>query len=140
MLHLQRVSVLATSAFAVAALTACGSSTEAPETVTSTVEATPATAAATSAPAATPDDDDDRQAAPQALDRNLPATVTGFTNEARQDMADESVTEAEVASVLQAAHDGNAEVEWEDDGYFEIEFREIEIDIDPQGLVREVDR
>ena len=54
-------------------------------------------------------------------------------------MADEGVSEADVEAALAAARNGEAEVVW-DDGYWEIEFGDIEIDIDPEGLVRGVDR
>ena len=50
------------------------------------------------------------------------------------------MTEAEVQDVLKAAQDGKAKVEWDDDGYFEVEFGEIDIDIDKDGLVLDVDR
>lgn len=117
MRHRLRVSVLVAAALAVPALTACGTSDE----------AVPETAAPV-------------QAASPAADRDLPTAVTGYTDEAREEMADDGLAEADVEGVLQAALDGNADVEWDDDGYFEIEFRDIEIDVDPQGLVRDADR
>ena len=127
------------------ALTACSgtdgvggkaapASPAAPETATAPAEATP------DQQSATPNRQDAAPAAPAAGSGDVPAAVTGYTDEARAEMADENVSEADVEMVLQAAHDGKAEVEWEDDGYFEIEFEDIDVDIDPQGLVRDVDR
>lgn len=75
-----------------------------------------------------------------AANGDLPEAVTGYTDEARAEMRDENVSEADVEAALAAAHEGNASVEWEDDGYFEIEHGEVEIDIDPAGLVRDADR
>lgn len=90
------------------------------------------------------DDDDDRDdnAAPAqtGATEDLPQAVTGYTDEARAEMRDENVSEADVEAALAAAHDGTASVEWDDDGYFEIENGEVEIDIDPAGLVRDADR
>ena len=124
---------------ALTALTACGSSTgpadtapatsadTAPDTVTSTVTAQPSAAQPSAAQ-------------PGTVQHELPAAVTGYTDEARKDMTEDNVTEAEVEAVLQAALEGNAKVEWDDDGYFELEHNGIDIDVDPQGLVRDVDR
>lgn len=88
------------------------------------------------------DDADDRAVAPAqpAANGELPEAVTGYTDEARAGMSDENVSEADVEAALAAAHEGNASVEWEDDGYFEIEHGEVEIDIDPAGLVRDAGR
>lgn len=139
MRHQHRVSVLA-AAIAVATLTACGTTADtpakttagaAPEQVTQTTEHVTEQAA---------DQASNQSAAPSAGNRELPTAVTGYTDEARQEMSDEGLTDADVESVLQAALDGRAEFEWDDDGYFEIEFRDIEIDVDPQGLVRDADR
>lgn len=57
-------------------------------------------------------------------------------------MAEEGVSEDDVQRVLAAANNNDAgvEIEWDDDGYWEIESNGIDIDIDPEGLVRDVDR
>jgi len=54
-------------------------------------------------------------------------------------MADEGVSEADVGAALAAACNGEAEVEW-DDGYWEIEWRDVEVDINADGLVLDADR
>lgn len=70
----------------------------------------------------------------------LPQAVTGYTDEARAEMAEDGLTEADVQAVLDAARSGSAEVEWDDDGYWELEWHKIDVDITPDGLVREADR
>ncbi|NJJ04621.1 hypothetical protein HMPREF2785_02440 [Corynebacterium sp. HMSC067D03] len=117
------LTVAATAGLAVAACSDSGET--APETVTETVA--PETVTETSNAGA-------------AVSEDLPAAVTGYSDEARKDLVDENVTEAEVQDVLKAAQDGKAKVEWDDDGYFEVEFGEIDIDIDKDGLVLDVDR
>lgn len=54
-------------------------------------------------------------------------------------MADEGVSEADVEAALAAARNGEAEVEW-DNGYWEIEWRDIEVDINADGMVLDADR
>ncbi|UIZ92940.1 hypothetical protein JZY91_04145 [Corynebacterium sp. CNCTC7651] len=121
---------------AAALLSACSTATQ-QEPVTATPSApaaesvAPATAAPSDAPASA------AQAGPAA---DLPAAVTGYTGEAREEMADDNVTEADVAAALEAARNGNAEVSWDDDGYWEIEWNDIDIDITPEGMVLEADR
>lgn len=117
------LTVAATAGLAVAACSDSGET--APETVTETVA--PETVTETSNAGA-------------AVSEDLPAAVTGYSDEARKDLVDENATEAEVQDVLKAAQDGKAKVEWDDDGYFEVEFGEIDIDIDKDGLVLDVDR
>ena len=70
----------------------------------------------------------------------LPRAVTGYTDEARAEMAEDGLTEADVQAVLDAAHAGDAEAEWDDDGYWELGWQGIDVDITPDGLVREADR
>ena len=72
--------------------------------------------------------------------KELPRAVTGYTDEARAEMAEDGLTEADVQAVLDAAHAGDAEAEWDDDGYWELEWHKIDVDITPDGLVREADR
>jgi len=117
------LTVAATAGLAVAACSDSGET--APETVTETVA--PETVTETSNAGA-------------AVSEDLPAAVTGYSDEARKDLVDENATEAEIQDVLKAAQDGKAKVEWDDDGYFEVEFGEIDIDIDKDGLVLDVDR
>lgn len=122
----KKMAALTVAATAGLAVAACSDSGEtAPETVTETVA--PETVTETSNAGA-------------AVSEDLPAAVTGYSDEARKDLVDENVTEAEVQDVLKAAQDGKAKVEWDDDGYFEVEFGEIDIDIDKDGLVLDVDR
>lgn len=131
---------LTTATLTLAGLTACGESgeqvapsTEAssePETVTVTTGADDADDASGAAPA---------PAAPAAAGE-LPTAVTDYTQQARAEMADEGVSEADVEAALAAARNGEAEVEWDDDGYWEIEWRDIEVDINPDGLVLDADR
>jgi len=115
-------------------LVACSDSGEdaAPEAITEEVAATP------TAPTAS---DDDGQSEQDDDQDDLPAEVTGYTAEAEAEKSEEGVTDSDVESVLAAARNNEAgvEIEW-DDGYWEIEFGDIEIDIDPEGLVRGVDR
>ena len=117
------LTVAATAGLAVAACSDSGET--APETVTETVA--PETVTETSN-------------AGVAVSEDLPAAVTGYSDEARKDLVDENATEAEIQDVLKAAQDGKAKVEWDDDGYFEVEFGEIDIDTDKDGLVLDVDR
>lgn len=115
-------------------LVACSDSGEdaAPEAITEEVTATPTTPTAS---------DDDGQSEQDDDQDDLPALVTGYTAEAEAEKSEEGVTDSDVESVLAAARNNEAgvEIEW-DDGYWEIEFGDIEIDIDPEGLVRDVDR
>lgn len=141
------IATAATATLALASLTACGESTEqvAPEPSTVTVTAG---ADDTGTAKAGSDDDadgrDDNAAAPAApaaaASGELPAAVTDYTAEAREEMADEGVTEADVEAALAAARSGEAEVEWDDDGYWEIEWRDIDVDINADGVVLEADR
>lgn len=55
-------------------------------------------------------------------------------------MAEDGLAEADVQAVVDAAHAGDAEVEWDDDGYWELGWHNIDVDITPDGLVREADR
>lgn len=69
-----------------------------------------------------------------------PCEATSYTVEAQHEMRDENVTPEEVADVLARACAGGGEVEWEDDGYWEIEVGEIDVDVYPNGVVHDVDR
>lgn len=83
----------------------------------------------------------ENQTQPGTAQGDLPAEVTGYTGEAEAEMADEGVTAADVERVLAAANANEAgvSIEWDDDGYWEIEFDDIDIDVDPNGLVLDVD-
>lgn len=134
------VTTVATAAVALTSLAACSAIDERNEqsTVASTetvVSTETVTSEQTSAPA------------PAAGGANtggntgeLPQAVTGYTDEARAEMAEDGLTEADVQAVLDAARSGSAEVEWDDDGYWELEWHKIDVDITPDGLVREADR
>ena len=115
-------------------LVACSDSGEdaAPEAITEEVTATPTTPTAS---------DDDGQSEQDDDQDDLPAEVTGYTAEAEAEKSEEGVSDSDVESALAAARNNEAgvEIEW-DDGYWEIEFGDIEIDIDPGGLVRDIDR
>ncbi|SDM00581.1 hypothetical protein SAMN04488535_1540 [Corynebacterium mycetoides] len=123
------------AAAAMSTLAACGTETETatPETVT----VTESQDAGDQDVAAQPTDQREEKQAAQ-----LPASVSGYTDEARNELADKGVTEADVERALEAANNNEAgvSVEWDDDGYYEIEFQDIEIDIRPDGTVTEVDR
>mgnify|MGYP002722845449 CR=1 FL=1 len=95
---MQRLSNLATTVALAGALTACGTSESEP--TTETVE----------------------QSAEQQ-GSELPASISGYSEEAQSDMAKE----------------GRAEVEF-DDEHWELEFNDIDVDITPDGLVTEADR
>lgn len=135
----KRVFALTVAATAGLALSACA---ESDDSATSAEPVTETVASVETVTEVRDDDADDRAAAPAqpAANGDLPEAVTGYTDEARAEMRDENVSEADVEAALAAAHEGNASVEWEDDGYFEIEHGEVEIDIDPAGLVRDADR
>lgn len=139
---------LTTAILALTSLTACGDSADQvapethattnaetaakPETVTVTTGADDADVnnAGAAAPAA--------PAAPAAGE--LPTAVTDYTQEARTEMAEEGISEADVEAALDAARNGEAEVEWDDDGYWEIEWGDVDIDINADGLVLDADR
>lgn len=110
---------------------ACSDSGEdaAPEAITEEVTATPTTPTAS---------DDDGQSEQDDDQDDLPAEVTGYTAEAEAEKSEEGVSDSDVEGALAAARNNEAgvEIEW-DDGYWEIEFGDIEIDIDPEGLVRD---
>lgn len=146
---------LTTATLALASLTACGESAEqvAPETnaeASAAASVEPETVTVTTGADDGADDADDvddaddagvaapAPAAPAAAGE-LPTAVTDYTQEARAEMAEEGVSEADVEAALAAARNGEAEVEW-DDGYWEIEWRDIEVDINADGLVLDADR
>lgn len=142
-----------TTIFAVPALSlslvACGEAVDdapaetaaAPETVTE--QAAETTAAVADDDRGDQDDQaDDQSQAAGSAQGELPGQVSGYTGEAEAEMAEEGVSEDDVQRVLAAANNNDAgvEIEWDDDGYWEIESNGIDIDIDPEGLVRDVDR
>ena len=125
-------------------MVAC-SSTSDEDAETATDQAPSETAVAeevTAEEAMTSDDNDDQASAGSSAQGELPDAVTGYTSEAEAEMAEDGVSEADVERVLAEAKQGGdgVETEWDDDGYWEIELGEIDIDIDPDGLVREVGR
>lgn len=116
---MQRTTIMATTIALAGALTACGTSEE-PETTETTEPTETTVTAAVSEP-------------------ELPASISGYSDEAKSDMAEDNLAEADVQSVVDAARDGRAEVEF-DDGHFELEFNDIDVDITPDGMVTEADR
>ena len=152
------IATVATATLAFAGLTACGDSadqtvsetaetaaTDATDTVDTVVSESVVTATVTS-----DDDADDASADASATTSpaaavtgtagpDLPAAVKGYSDEARANMAEDNITEADVEAVLTAALNGDAEVEW-DDGIWEIEWQDIDIDINPGGVVLDADR
>ena len=131
------VATVAATAVALTSLTACSGADEAgnqstaasTETVVSTETVT---SEQTSAPAPA--------GVGVANTGELPRAVTGYTDEARAEMAEDGLAEADVQAVVDAAHAGDAEVEWDDDGYWELGWQGIDVDITPDGQVREADR
>ena len=131
------VATVAATAVALTSLTACSGADEAgnQSTAASTETVVPTetvTSEQTSAPAPA--------GVGVANTGELPRAVTGYTDEARAEMAKDGLAEADVQAVVDAAHAGDAEVEWDDDGYWELGWHNIDVDITPDGLVREADR
>lgn len=133
------VTTVATAAVALTSLAACGADEAGNQSTVASTETVVSTETVTSEQTSAP--------APAAGGANtggntkeLPQAVTGYTDEARAEMAEDGLTEADVQAVLDAARSGSAEVEWDDDGYWELEWHKIDVDITPDGLVREADR
>lgn len=133
------VTTVATAAVALTSLAACGADEAGNQSTVASTETVVSTETVTSEQTSAP--------TPAAGGANtggntgeLPQAVTGYTDEARAEMAEDGLTEADVQAVLDAARSGSAEVEWDDDGYWELEWHKIDVDITPDGLVREADR
>ena len=131
------------------ALVACSGATEDPAaSVASSAPAAAESAVNSATSEAMQDDDMERdddmqESVPAQQNEQLPAAVSGYTDEARQELEEDGVSEADVERVLAAANANEAgvDIEWDNDsGYFEIEFQEIDIDIRPDGTVTGVDR
>lgn len=101
----------------------------------------PATATVTEQAEATPTQDQN-QDQNQAVDRpeNVPTAVSSYSTQAEMEMQEDQLTEADVEAVVQAANDGQAKVEWDKDGYFELEHNGIDVDITPEGEVLDAGR
>lgn len=131
------VATVAATAVALTSLTACSGADEA---------GNQSTAASTETVVSTETVTSEQTSAPAPADvgvantGELPRAVTGYTDEARAEMAEDGLAEADVQAVVDAAHAGDAEVEWDDDGYWELGWQGIDVDITPDGLVREADR
>lgn len=136
-----------------ATLAACGEAEKAEDEPGGTVSTAPSTvevpATAESASPGTSGGKDDKAEDGQVEDdkvvaaqHDLPAQVSGYTDEAQSEMGEESVAPEDVERLLAAANNKEAgvEIEWDDDGYWEIGFGDIDIDIDPYGLVLDVDK
>ena len=152
-MNIKRVSAaIAASALSLSALTACGETDDGTTGTDAGAESTVAEEVETEGDDQVQQDDvagdddaddaDDADDGDDAAGRELPKEVTGYTPEAESEMADEGLSAADVERVLAAANDNEPGVEtrWEDDGYWEIVSGEIDIDIDPQGLVLDVDK
>lgn len=147
------IATVATATLAFAGLTACGDSADQTVSETAATVATDASDAVdtvvsesvvTETVTDDADDVDDASTSPAAAGTgtagpDLPAAVKGYSDEARANMAEDNITEADVEAVLAAALNGDAEVEW-DDGIWEIEWQDIDIDINPGGVVLDADR
>lgn len=126
--------VLGATALMIPSLVSCSSlsssssSVTVTETASFTTTVTEAPEAAT-APAA---------AAPTGADHGeVPCAASSYTPDAEKDLVDEGVTKEEVDEVLRQ---GCAAAKWDNDGYWEIEWGDIEVEIYPDGTVRDVDR
>lgn len=131
------VATVAAAAVALTSLTACSGADEAGnQSTAASTETVVSTETVTSEQTSAP--------APAGVGvvntGELPRAVTGYTDEARAEMAEDGLAEADVQAVVDAAHAGDAEVEWDDDGYWELGWQGIDVDITPDGLVREADR
>lgn len=149
------LATVASAALALAGLTACGDTAE--QTATETVVSDAAdTVVSESVVTETVSEDDDRHDADDDRDdaddadkaggasngsagSDLPAAVSGYSDDARAEMAEEGIIEADVEAALAAALNGDAAVEW-DDGIWEIEWQHVDIDINPGGVVLDADR
>lgn len=140
-MSLKKLSTIATVPALALSLAACSDSED---SSTSNSEPSVVTETVTEKSAEDHAKNETQQAAPPAASAQgeLPAEVSGYSPEAEAEMAEEGVTEADVERVLAAAHNGDAgvQIEWDDDGYWEIELAEIDIDINPDGLVLDVDK
>ena len=129
------VTTVATAAVALTSLAACGADEAGNQSTAPSTETVVSTATVTSEQTSAP-----APAGAAANTKELPRAVTGYTDEARAEMAEDGLAEADVQAVVDAAHAGDAEVEWDDDGYWELGWQGIDVDITPDGLVREADR
>ena len=130
------VATAAATAVALTSLTACSGTNEpGNQSTASSTETVVSTATVTSEQTSAP-----APAGAAANTKELPRAVTRYTDEARAEMAEDGLAEADVQAVVDAARSGSAEVEWDDDGYGELEWHNIDVDITPDGLAREADR
>lgn len=140
----------ASSVMALGLMTACSDSgssapvtvTETPAPVTETVtEKAEATADETATKdAAAPASKDQKEQRGVERPKDVPSSVSSYSTEAEREMTEEGLTEADVDSVVKAAVDGEARVDWDRDGYFELEHQGIDIDVTPEGKVLDVSR
>lgn len=129
------VTTVATAAVALTSLAACGADEAGNQCTVASTETVVSTETVTSEQTSAP-----APAGAAANTKELPRAVTGYTDEARAEMAEDGLAEADVQAVVDAAHAGDAEAEWDDDGYWELGWQDIDVDITPDGLVREADR
>ena len=100
------VATAAATAVALTSLTACSGTNEpGNQSTASSTETVVSTATVTSEQTSAP-----APAGAAANTKELPRAVTGYTDEARAEMAEDGLAEADVQAVVDAAHAGDAEV------------------------------
>lgn len=108
--------------------------TQAPVTVTEAEAQTESNGSATS--------EQNNTQAQQGVDRpeNVP-TISSYSTKAEMEMQEDGLNKQDVEGVVQAAIDGTADkIEWDNDGYFELEHQGIDVDITPEGEVLDASR
>lgn len=141
--RVQLAVLIGASALVMPALSACSGLGGSPSTTTVTQTAsftTTVTEAEAPAPNQAPNQVPNQVAPAPAgePDRaDIPCAATSYTPDAEKDLVDEKVTKEEVDEVLRQ---GCRAAKWDNDGYWEIEWGDIEVEIYPDGTVRDVDR
>lgn len=147
-MRMRKLTATTAAAVLTFTLAACGGAEKAADDAGDKVSTAPsvaeAPATAESASPGTSGGTNDQVADDQVVvaQHDLPAQVSGYTDEAKSEMGEERVAPEDVERLLVAANNKEAgvEIEWDDDGCWEIGFGDIDIDIDPYGLVLDVDR
>ncbi len=136
----RRIAAGAAAAALSLSMVACSDSQDVSDSVADATSAAGSAAAeATSAAGSAVDDaTSSNDAAGEA-----PCAPSDYTQEARDDLAAENITEEEVASTLERACAGEGTTEADEDNgqrFFEVEVDNVKVDVTPEGLVTEVDR
>lgn len=142
-MHLKtfRTSAVALTGVAALFLGACSAANDpVPNTGSGQVTVTSTANAPANVPADTPAPTPVTQDREQGETTGQPCEVSGYTADAEDDLRDEDVSREEVAHVVSETCAGNGESDWDDDGYWELELGDIDIDIRPDGTVLEIDR